>query len=433
MHLSHYLKAYPFKAKPGHFLLFSTLRTSTAVVPAATFRAALSGTTPIHDAETLTRLGMLVPDLDAEREQARTLLERANERSRRFDAVVVLNLDCNLGCSYCYEESFRGEQYMSETTARLLVENLVRDRISAGKDLFITFYGGEPLLSKDLIAAISLPLMEAARQHKVRYGFAMVTNGTLLNRETALQLIPLGFGSAKFTLDGPREIHDRQRPYLSGAGSYDAIADNIAAICDLIPAMLGGNFYRDNYREFPRLLDDLVARGITPDKLAQVAFTPVTQKAGCAEQLSGCACSAEPWLIEAIPYLREEIMRRGFNTGRPAVSACIVELADNVVVNYDGTLYKCPAFMGWEGFSIGSLAGGVEEYAQSHAIGNWQNYQCLDCAYLPICFGGCRMMNLLQGKGMSALDCRRDFLDATLETFILQNLAYPRVKPAAAR
>ena len=430
MHLSRYLKVFPSKTKPDYLLLFSTLRTSSALVSAATLKSVLAGADTGADSEALVRLGMLVPDLEAEREQMRSMIDRMNARSRRFHTVVVLNLDCNLNCGYCYEEPFRGEQYMSPETAQLLVQTLVRDQIGAGKDLFISFYGGEPLLSEDLIRSISLPLQQAAAQKGVRYDFSLVTNGTLLNREAALRLLPLGLKGAKFTLDGPREIHDRQRPYASGSGSFDTIVDNIAAVWDLVPIVLGGNFYQESYRLFPRLLDQMVERGITTEKIQQVLFTPITPKAGCAEHSSGCACSSEPWLIEASTYLREEIMSRGFATGKPTVSACVVELKDNVVVGCDGSLYKCPAFMGWEGFQIGTLSQGIGEYAESHGIGSWQNEACLDCAYLPICFGGCRFMNLLQGKGMRDLDCRRELLDATLETFILQNMTHSRAKGA---
>jgi len=360
------------------------------------------------------------------------MLERIDAANRKFKAMVLLNLDCNLDCSYCYEASFRGEHYMSEATAQLLVDTLVRERMSAGYDVVITFYGGEPLLSLDLIRIISSQLLEAAKLHQVAFSFNLVTNGTLLNRQTAQTLIPLGLAGAKFTLDGPREIHDRQRPYASGSGSFDAIARNIAEIWDIVRVELGGNFYQENYRSFPRLLDELLEYGITPDKLTRLMFTPVTPKAGCAENGAGCACTGDAWLEEALTFLREETMLRGFPANRNTVSACMVELKDNVVVNWDGSLYKCPTFIGWEGLSIGSLAEGIIDYTQSHVIGNWENENCLDCSYLPLCFGGCRFMNLLQKKEIGELDCRREFLDATLETHLLQDIAHPR-KPRAPR
>lgn len=425
MHLSRYLKAYPSKDTPDQILLYSTLRGSLIRVSAATLVAARIGELSAAQKESLTRIGVLVSDPDQEKEQMREFLNRADARSRNFSAIVVLNLSCNLDCDYCYEGGFRGENHLTEATAQLLVDTLIRDRLSQGVSVTISFYGGEPLLSRDMIRRISEPLLEAARRYETRYGFTLVTNGTLLSREVAEELIPLGLKAAKFTLDGPPEIHDKQRPFASGAGSFDAILDNVAAVCDLIAIQLGGNFLQENYREFPRLLDHLVAKGITPDKLSQVLFTPITPQAGCSEYNSGCASSSAPWLVDALLYLREEILTRGFATTKPTVSACVVELENNMVVNWDGSLYKCPTFMGWPGLSIGNLSSGIENYRASHCIGNWQNDECLECPYLPLCFGGCRFLTLLKERSLSEVECRRDFLDATLEGFLLQNLAHP--------
>lgn len=429
MTLSRYLKIYPWQNRPGHYLLYSTLRGSLVVVPGTTLDAARQGTLAGPEADTLSRLGMLVPDAAAELEQMRGVIERANGRSRTYRPTIVLNLDCNLDCCYCYEAGFRGGRFMSEETARLVVETLVREQISHGRDVSLQFYGGEPLLSLDLIRSISLPLLAAAERHGVRYSFGLVTNGTLLDRATALELVPLGLKTARITLDGPPEIHNQQRPFASGAGSFDSIVSNILAVCDLVQIQLGGNFLQENYREFPRVLDILISRGVTPEKLTQVQFTPITPQAGCSEYVSGCASSDEPWLMEALVYLRGEILSRGFATPKPSVSACVVELENSVVVGLDGSLYKCPAFMGWPELSIGTLEKGTIDYADSHCLGNWRNEECLECAYLPLCFGGCRFLNLVQGKPLSGVDCRRACLDATLERFLLQTMAYPGQVP----
>jgi uncharacterized protein len=250
MQLSRYLKVYPPRERPDHFLLYSTLRGSLVQVSGETLRAAQTGTLSGAEGATLQRLGMMVADRDAEKEQMRGFIERANGRSRIFRAIVVLNLDCNLDCGYCYESDFRGDHYMSEATARLLVDTLVADRISRGFDVSLSFYGDEPLLSQGLIRSISEPLQEAAQKYQVTYSFSLVTNGTLLNRESAEKLLPLGLKGAKFTLEGPRDVHDGQRPYASGAGSFDTILDNISAIWDIVPIQLGGNFRQDNFPAF---------------------------------------------------------------------------------------------------------------------------------------------------------------------------------------
>jgi len=432
MPLSRYLKFYPDRNRPGYYLLYSTLRGSSVRLSKKTLEAAQNGTVTGPEADTLARLGFLVPDLDREREQVLALVDQVDQQSRVFRGIVVLNLECNLDCGYCYEGGFRGEVRMSEDTAGMLVDWLIREQISQGFDVSLSFYGGEPLLTPGLIRRISEPLRAAAREHQVRYNFNLVTNGTLLNRALAEELLPLGLNGAKFTLDGPAEVHDAQRPYASGAGSFDTIVENLDAVCDLIPIQLGGNFTEDNYREFPRLLDRLVEYGITGERLMQVLFTPVTPQAGCTEYSAGCSSSSAPWLVEAQIFLREAILSRGFPTTKPKVSACVVELKRNFVVNWDGSLYKCPTFMAYPELSIGHLSAGIADYRASHCIRNWQNERCLDCAYLPICFGGCRFLTLLQDKPLGEVECHFEFLEATLETFLLQNQSYPIQPPKGA-
>ena len=205
MQLSTYLKIYPCPDQPGMNLVYSTAYSSSVLLPDELLEAARSDTLPDEERGILARLGIITPDRQAEQERMRTIfaVPRADVP---FSAIVVLNLDCNLACPYCYEDGFRGTHYMSAETAALLVETIRRDRIGNGQPVRLTFYGGEPLLSLDLIRAISLPLREAARKQGVAFSFSLVTNGTLLNRACAEELVGLGLGGAKITLDGPAEL-----------------------------------------------------------------------------------------------------------------------------------------------------------------------------------------------------------------------------------
>ncbi|MDO9309496.1 MAG: radical SAM protein, partial [Deltaproteobacteria bacterium] len=271
MQLSNYLKIYPCPERPGMNLVYSTLRSAVVLLPDELLQAASNGTLPDEEREILARLDILTPDRAAERERLRTIFDtpRANTP---FSAVVVLNLDCNLDCPYCYEDGFRGQHYMSADTSALLVESIRSERIEKGQSLRLTFYGGEPLLSLDLIRAIARPLGQAARERGVAFGFSLVTNGTLLNRACAEELLSLGLSGAKVTIDGPQQLHDRSRPFVSGLGSYEAILRNVLDIHKIVLLQLGGNYTRDNYREFPRMLDDLLARGIDPARVGTMLF-----------------------------------------------------------------------------------------------------------------------------------------------------------------
>lgn len=427
MQLSRYLKIYPCADQPGQNLLYSTKRSALIKLSDGLLLAARQGTLSGAERDTLVRLGFLVPDAALERREMRDVFVKANQQRRMFNAVVVLNLDCNLACGYCYEDNFRGNFYMSPETADLFVARTIGEQMEQGNAVRVSFYGGEPLLSVGLIKEIAGRLSAAADRAGTSFSFSLVSNGTLLTRSLVRELLPLGLTGAKVTLDGPRETHDLSRPFVSGSGSFDAVLDNVAQVCDLIRLNLGGNFTRENYRFFPSLLDQLASRGVTPAKLARIQFAPVVQKSGAkgaSDFSAGCICSYEPWLIEAGLYLREETLKRGYPTPQIKMSACTVEYDSDLVINYDGTLYKCPAFMSHDSLSIGTLQEGIKDYRASHNMEVWKKDECLNCAYLPICFGGCRQMTLLRRDAIDDVDCRKEFYDASLERTLRQDLEY---------
>ena len=425
MQISRYLVTFPNPERPGTRLVYSTKRAALLVVSEGFWEEARHGRVTGKSMDTLIRLGIAVESLSAEREDMREAFARTDRDSRRFSALVTLTLDCNLACGYCYEGNFRGRHYMTSATADLLTERIVAGPMAAGKGVSVEFYGGEPLLALPLLKRIATGLREAAERQGLPFGFRMVTNGTLCNRDLVAELLPLGLSGVRFTLDGPRPIHDRQRPFPSGGGSFDLIVANLKEVCALVPVQLGGNYRRENYRDFPRLLDELLAAGIAPESLESVQFAPIVPKAGdrAGGDFAGCASSGEPWLAAAALELREEILKRGFAAPRLKPAGCMVEYADAVVVGYDGSLYKCPAFMGWPELAVGTVAEGVGDYRASHHLGLWQNDTCLDCPYLPLCFGGCRFLRLLRGGAIDGVDCRRAFLEASLEMVIRQDLA----------
>jgi uncharacterized protein len=425
MRLSTYLKIYPCSDSPGHLLLYSTRRCSVVRVPETKLRQIEDGTLPDADCAILTRLGILVNDPAAEREALLTRFDEANRLSKKFHAIVVLNLDCNLACPYCFEEGVRVGSYMSPETADLLVSMIERDHLSKGRQVSLDFYGGEPLLSRDLIKSIAGQLRKSSDEQGLPFSFALVTNGTLLTRPLAEELKALGLKDAKVTLDGPREVHDLSRPFASGTGSsFDAIIRNLGTIWDVVDLQIGGNFTQENYPAFPRLLDDLIAVGLTPDKLRSVQFSPVMNTIGgpaLPDFRAGCDCTTEPWLSAAGLYLREETMKRGFTVPKAGPAGCMVEFANDLVVNADGAIYKCPAFVGREGFSVGDLRQGVTGSAAAYNPDIWKKPECLDCAYLPQCYGGCRFLKFVRDGAIDDVDCWKTYLDATLEECIRQD------------
>lgn len=427
MQLSRYIKIYPYEERPSYLLLYSTKKASITLIKEEAYQSIERGALSPSDEAMLSKLGMIVPDREAERKAMHGLLNELNTKNTGLNIIAVLNLDCNLSCQYCYEGTMKGKFYMSQETADLLVDFVINSFKPDKKSFNVDFYGGEPLLSIKLIKNISERLRDFAKDRNVDYTFTLVTNGTLLTRKTAEELALLGLKGVKITLDGPKENHDRYRPFKSGVGSFDRIIQNIKETCGIIKIGIGGNFNRENYKGFPTLVDYLINEKLTPDKISNVKFDPIMKTESSLSPpdfREGCESINEPWLFEASLFLREEILKRGFNTPKIRPSPCMIEIHDDIVVNFNGTIYKCPGLIGWKGFEVGDLKTGIRDYKESYNLDVWKKEECLDCEYLPLCFGGCRYMKLLRDGRIDGIDCRKPYLDATLEGFIKQDIMY---------
>src|SRR4030067_1263537 len=136
MHLSRYLKIYPYREKADYCLFYSTKKTSIILLHESTLRSINDGSVSTSDEDTLSELGFLVPDVDKEKEEMLRFFDKLNDR-KKLNAMLVMNLDCNLGCRYCYEEGIKGKLYMSAETAELLLDFLERHYLSHGKTVHL--------------------------------------------------------------------------------------------------------------------------------------------------------------------------------------------------------------------------------------------------------------------------------------------------------
>jgi uncharacterized protein len=408
-------------------VLFCTKNSSTILVPSVLIEDMEKDGLTAEEKQSLADLGFLVSSHDEEKQEMLGFIEELNALNRSMKYVVVLNLDCNLGCKYCFEGKRKGRHFLSDEVEARFIAFVKRSDFSNKDGIEITFYGGEPLLSIPRIESISLKVRSFAEKKGLTYGFSLVTNGTLLTAEAVGRLAPLGLIGAKVTLDGPKEVHDSFRPFRNGAGSFDIIVRNIDDVCDRVRIQIGGNYTRKQYREFPRLLDHLLERGITPARLPEVKFDPVVNESSefaLPDFRDGCDSTDEPWLTEATLLLREEVLKRGFRQPKIVPSPCLMQMDASLVVHYDGTLYKCPGLIGRKDCCIGTVLKGTTDCRGSHGLDDWKNDECLACAHLPLCFGGCKYVKLIEGGSMRGTQCRKKYFERTLAGLIAQDVKY---------
>ncbi len=101
-------------------------------------------------------------------------------KSQEFrSAMIYLTNDCNLSCPYCFVK--KDKRRMSYKTGRAVVDFML-EQIKSG-EIFINFFGGEPLLEFQLIKKIVKYGKEQAKIHHKKIRFGVTTNGTLFTPE----------------------------------------------------------------------------------------------------------------------------------------------------------------------------------------------------------------------------------------------------------
>jgi uncharacterized protein len=409
----------------GEVILFSSRTAAAVLLPVQLAERVERGTLGSDDERQLADLGLLVPDLESERREMLTFVSDLEAAADTLHLVVVTTQSCNLACTYCYQGPAKGTAFIVPAVSARVAGFATAAAFERGLNLKVTFYGGEPLLALEPIVSLAGSLKLAAASHGRDFGFSLITNGLLLTRETAARLRPLGLRAAQVTLDGPAAIHDCQRPLRSGGGSFRRILGNLQETWDLLALQINANYGREGYAAYPRLLDELLAAGLGPERVGTVSFSPISWERRSPRFEGGCRSGNEPWVIAAAPYLREETLRRGYRTERVRPGVCMVDLAHELVVDCDGSLYKCPCFADDARFRIGDVATGIaREAVAEYGRDRWHNDACLACPYLPLCFGGCRHEVRQTGENPGALACRRPFFEATLGTLVRQDLAH---------
>ncbi len=134
--------------------------------------------------------------------------------------IVYLTNRCNLACKYCHSESDADSDEISDDVARAIISFICN---MPQKHIAIEFQGGETLLRFDALKRFLKLFDEKVKSAgKIVESKVIVSNMTLMTDEIAEFVLDNNIGLST-SLDGPKELHDRQRPFPDGNGSHDAL------------------------------------------------------------------------------------------------------------------------------------------------------------------------------------------------------------------
>jgi len=397
---------------------------------------------------TLAENGFIVESRDADWKNVREYFHSVRESRDQLRMTVLTTLQCNFACDYCIQGD-HGDYNKHAAKMSLDMAGRVSEWVEGRLDaiaperLVLTFFGGEPLLNMPVLYYMAERLHAACEARSVRLLINIVTNGLLLTREMVERLNPLGLNGIKITLDGDRDAHNRSRPLRGGQGTFDRIIANTRAVADITSIAVGGNFEADTADSYPALLDFLAAQDFAP-RLQKVTFKPVIREKSAAKgiipltvvggegkPLNGAcmttagtgvsrACDSCDVVDEQMSFLREETKKRGFQTADGVhMGPCEIHKGHAHTIGPDGSLFACPGFAGEALQSIGHIDGRAEAY-RTQALRNFERLaaweQCHDCAFIPVCAGGCTVAAHNELGDMHAPNCHKPSFEAGLIT-----------------
>ncbi len=329
--------------------------------------------------------------------------------AKRTPVVKALCLhvahDCNLACRYCFAEEgeYHGRRaLMSFETGKKALDFLVENSGSR-TNLEVDFFGGEPLMNWDTVRRLVAYGREIEGGRGKHFRFTLTTNGVLLNDEV-MDFCNREMDNVVMSIDGRREVHDRMRPFRSGAGSYDLILPKFQKFAEQ-RRELGLKYYvRGTYT---RWNTDFAADVL---HLADCGFDQISVEPVVAPREADYSLREEdiPVLTEQYDILAREMIRRekegnGFNffhfmidlTGGPCVykrlSGC-GSGTEYLAVTPWGDFYPCHQFVGMEKFLLGNVDTGVVnrglagEFAK---VNVYSKKECSTCFARFFCSGGC--------------------------------------------
>lgn len=331
--------------------------------------------------------------------------------------IKPVSVDCNLRCSYCYNDYFRHNQkkFWNKIT-KFTLKNLIFQisRIDIEPINFI-WHGGEPLLAGLSFYKEAIFLQKKYLQGK-SYRNSLQTNGTLITKEWADFFKKHNFRIG-VSVDGPEKIHNKYRRFPDSRGSFDAVMqgikilkakkveigflavitkDSIAHAKEIFNFFASNALYRMNFSACAEKAEN---------KLTDFSISPLDYANFMIEIFDN-------WMKKDDPKIKIQLIEnlfQGLIGGRPTICHYTGECSSYLAIDANGDVYLCGRFMGIDEFKIGNIikqslgkilfSHGYKDISQKT---NSLKEECMKCKWNSICNGGCSYYRYMNGGLLSS-------------------------------
>jgi len=314
--------------------------------------------------------------------------------------TIMTTLNCNFACPYCFETR-RNINIFPEIQEAII--NFIIENLSNKTQLHIDWYGGEPLVNKDVIYSMSERLIKLCETKEIKYFASITTNGYLLTEEEAKKLASYNVESAQVTIDGPKNIHNKMRPLMGGEPTFDVIIENMKVASKYLIINIRSNIDQNTIEELDGLIDKL--KNIDNINFSIKGIVPASYKAYNGKILDPKEFSEK--VIKKyktanekkIPTIISNIFENNFHR------FCIVDSESQFIISPDGKVVKCgESFTDEDRGIIGKYNPKTKrlEIEEAKKV-FWDKdpfsyLECRECKILPLCLGGCQMKRKIKNQ-----------------------------------
>ena len=312
-----------------------------------------------------------------------------------MNLTLHLTDNCNMDCTYCLRE-----KCPKDMTEEVLIKACDLS-FSKGKIAGLCFFGGEPLLKKDLIYKALDYCEEKASKTGIKFSCKMTTNGTLLDEEFILRAKKANMGIG-LSFDG--KAQDVCRFFVGGKPTSAVVEEkaklllkhmpNSVALATIAPQAVP--YYAESVKYLHELgfhkVSIVLAYGKKVNWTDEDLDCLRVQLEKTAEFMKELFVKDEWFYVSAIST---------------KISDCIKGFKDPVTPK--GDLYPCTSFIGDEKYLLGNVFDGIDdEKVIALAKKASTPETCIDCDLVKRCTnscGCCNRMNTGDENKVSPLQC----------------------------
>lgn len=304
---------------------------------------------------------------------------------------------CNMRCAYCFADggTYGSKKIMSKATAKDAIDYFFKYASKEAPKYNMHFMGGEPLLNLDVFYFSIDYMNNKVKECGIPVRYTLTTNGTIINEKIMDYIIKNNI-HLNFSIDGGQKIHDLNRRFTNGEGSFNKVLDTLDFIkkhgyYNMTARMTLTKPGLESFADDINFLWDLgfyyVFFDLVKTNLKELAVDE-SNISKLKEELSK--------LVKSDKYL--ERLREGRNIRNLSDKEYFID--KNIIrrectyyntnllqFTPEGDLYKCPYTVGDAKHQCGNIYSGLE----------WENYTgtfkirevCKSCWARKLCGGGC--------------------------------------------